>query len=69
MDLLEAKQYLNDVLEHKRCIPFIKFNGGIGRTKLAIREGNASCQGRFPEKSIKIILKLLRNAESNAEVI
>merc|ERR1712091_785922 len=32
MGLLQAKQYLEDVLEHKRCIVFRRFCGGVGRT-------------------------------------
>merc|ERR1711907_406666 len=35
MGLLQAKQYLEDVLEHKRCIVFRRFCGGVGRTAQA----------------------------------
>lgn len=28
----EVRKYFNDVLNHKRCVPFTRFNGGIGRT-------------------------------------
>merc|ERR1711990_1070888 len=52
MGLLQAKQYLEDVLEHKRCIVFRRFCGGVGR---------------WPKKSVEAILYLLKNAEANAE--
>ena len=32
MELVKAKRYLEDVLDHKRAIPFRRFCGGIGRT-------------------------------------
>jgi len=32
MELAKAKQYLEDVLDHKRAIPFRRFCGGVGRT-------------------------------------
>ncbi|CAA6653652.1 unnamed protein product [Spirodela intermedia] len=48
----KAKRYLEDVIAHKQAIPFTRFCGG----------------GRWPAKSAKFILDLLKNAESNAEV-
>ena len=32
MELGKAKKYLEDVLAHKRVIPFHRFCGGVGRT-------------------------------------
>ncbi|KAL0231678.1 hypothetical protein GEMRC1_011082 [Eukaryota sp. GEM-RC1] len=64
MSLEKAKRYLNDVLDHKRCIPFRRFNGHVGRTGQAKEFGVV--QGRWPEKSIKFVLDLLRNAEASA---
>merc|ERR1711941_218015 len=46
-------------------IPFRKFIGGIGRTPQA--KAFKMSQGRCPVKSCKILLDLLKNAESNAE--
>jgi large subunit ribosomal protein L17e len=66
MKLSKAYAYLNNVKEHKQCIPFRKFNGGVGRTAQAKEFGTT--QGRWPVKSVKFILDLLKNAESNAEV-
>ena len=65
MNLQVAKQYLDDVLEHKRVVPF-RVHRQVGRTAQA-KEFKAT-NGRWPEKSIKYILSLLKNAESNAEV-
>jgi len=68
MGLYQAKQYLEDVLEHKRVIVFRRFCGGVGRTAQAKNEGSTNGQGRWPKKTVKVLLDLLRNAESNAEV-
>jgi len=65
MSLEEAKKYLNAVVEHKRCIPFRRFKSGVSRAAQA-KEFKCT-QGRWPEKSCKIVLGLLQNAESNAE--
>ncbi len=68
MSLNKAKKYLEDVLAHKRCIPFRRYQGAVGRTTQAKNEGNPGGQGRWPVKSAEFILNLLKNAESNAEV-
>ena len=65
MLLKKAEQYLKEVLEHKRCIPYTKYDGSMGRTGQAIQFGLT--KGRWPEKSIKIVLGLLKNAGANAE--
>ena len=54
LPLVKAKRYLEDVLAHKQAIPFRRFCRGVGRT--------AQAKNRF-------ILDLLKNAESNAEVL
>ncbi|EFJ49632.1 component of cytosolic 80S ribosome and 60S large subunit [Volvox carteri f. nagariensis] len=68
MSLNKAKKYLEDVIAHKRCIPFRRYQGAVGRTAQAKNEGNPGGQGRWPVKSAEFILNLLKNAESNAEV-
>ncbi|GMH33208.1 hypothetical protein BSKO_01042 [Bryopsis sp. KO-2023] len=68
MQLDQAKTYLEDVLAHKRCIPFRRFCGGVGRTGQAKVEGSTTGQGRWPKKSVEVVLNLLKNAESNAEL-
>ncbi|SBT79908.1 60S ribosomal protein L17, putative [Plasmodium malariae] len=65
MKLLEAKKYLNDVIEKKRCVPFRRYNGGVGRTNQA-KEFNHT-QGRWPAKSCKFLLNVLDNVQANAE--
>lgn len=68
MELVKAKKYLDDVLAHKRAIPFRRFCGGVGRTAQAKNEGQTTGQARWPKKSAQVLLGLLKNAESNAEV-
>mmetsp|Transcript_32192 Transcript_32192/g.81816 ORF Transcript_32192/g.81816 Transcript_32192/m.81816 type:complete len:187 (-) Transcript_32192:102-662(-) len=68
MDLNKAKKYLEDVLAHKRAVPFRRYNGSTGRTAQAKNEGNPGGQARWPVKSAEFLLNLLKNAESNAEV-
>ena len=65
MLLNKAEQYLNDVLDHKRCIPYSRFDHSVGRCSAAIQFGLT--KGRYPEKSVKLVLNLLKNAKSNAE--
>eukprot|EP00927_Polykrikos_kofoidii_P060781 TRINITY_DN556_c0_g1_i1.p1 TRINITY_DN556_c0_g1~~TRINITY_DN556_c0_g1_i1.p1 ORF type:complete len:209 (+),score=38.44 TRINITY_DN556_c0_g1_i1:72-629(+) len=65
MNLKSAQKYLEDVCEKKQCIPFRKYTGCIGRTPQA--KAFKMSQGRWPVKSCKILLGLLKNAESNAE--
>mmetsp|Transcript_39837 Transcript_39837/g.115277 ORF Transcript_39837/g.115277 Transcript_39837/m.115277 type:complete len:186 (+) Transcript_39837:127-684(+) len=65
MTLRTAQKYLQDVCEKKRCIPFRKYRGCIGRTPQA-KEFKMT-QGRWPVKSCKVLLGLLKNAEANAE--
>eukprot|EP00746_Dinoflagellata_sp_MGD_P138103 gnl/MRDRNA2_/MRDRNA2_71820_c0_seq1.p1 gnl/MRDRNA2_/MRDRNA2_71820_c0~~gnl/MRDRNA2_/MRDRNA2_71820_c0_seq1.p1 ORF type:complete len:184 (+),score=50.23 gnl/MRDRNA2_/MRDRNA2_71820_c0_seq1:74-625(+) len=65
MNLRNAQKYLEAVCEKKQCIPFRKYKGCIGRTPQA--KAFKMSQGRWPIKSAKIVLDLLRNAESNAD--
>lgn len=65
--LAKAKRYLEDVMAHKQAIPFRRFCRGVGRTAQA-KNRHSNGQGRWPFKSAKFILDLLKNAESNAEV-
>ena len=65
MSLGDARAYLEAVLEHKRCVPFTRYEGSTGRTGQAQEFGLT--KGRWPEKSVRIVLALLKNAASNAE--
>ena len=60
----ETQRYLDEVLAHRRCIPFTRFNKHVGRTGQAIQFGVT--QGRWPEKVIKIVQGLLKSLEGNA---
>jgi len=65
MRLTKAFAYLNNVLGHKQCVPFRRFNGHVGRCAQAKQFGTT--QGRWPEKSVRFVLDLLENAKSNAK--
>lgn len=65
MKLPKAQKFLQDVIAHKQAVPFRRFNGGVGRCAQAKVWGVT--QGRWPEKSCKFLLGLLKNVESNAE--
>lgn len=65
MKLSKAYAYLGDVQEHKQCIPFRRFDGSMGRTGQA--KAFKTTKGRWPVKSVKFVLALLKNAESNAD--
>ena len=65
MLLNKAEEYLKDVLDHKRCVPFSRYDHSVGRCSAAIQFGLT--KGRYPEKSVRIMLYLLKNAKANAE--
>jgi len=65
MPLKRAVAYLKNVIGHKECVPFRRFNGGVGRCAQAKQWGTT--QGRWPKKSAEFLLQMLRNAESNAD--
>ena len=65
LKLKRAIKYLEDVLEHRDCIPYRRFTGHVGRTTQAKLHGVT--QGRFPEKSVRYIIQLLKNLQANAE--
>ena len=69
MTLKKSKGYLEDVLAKKQAVPFRFFNGCVGRSAQSKNTpGGYSAQCRWPTKSCKFLLHLLKNAESNAEV-
>ncbi|THH08511.1 hypothetical protein EW145_g2666 [Phellinidium pouzarii] len=65
LKLTKAYSYLGDVAERKQIVPFRRFAGGIGRASQA--KQFKTTRGRWPEKSVRFILRLLKNAESNAD--
>ena len=67
MNIRKAQNYLTDVIDHKQAIAFRVFNGGPGRSAQGKNLHAPGSQVRWPEKSAKLVLDLLKNAESNAE--
>ena len=65
MRLKRAIKYMEDVLQHRQVVPFRKHNGTIGRKAQA--KVFKLTQGRYPEKSVKQVLQLLKNLVSNSE--
>lgn len=57
-----AKSLLNDVLLHKRAIPYTRFTNGIGH-----RPGRIA-SGAYPEKACGMIIKLIESAEASAQL-
>ena len=58
----KARDYLQGVVEQKRCIPFGRYNNQVGH-----RSDPGVMSGRYPQKAATEVLKLLDNLESNAE--
>lgn len=65
MTLRRAQRFLKNVTEKKECVPFCRFNSGVGRTAQAKAWGTSI--GRWPKKSADFLLQLLKNAEANAD--
>lgn len=55
-----AKKILNNVVEHKLAIPFKRYNFDLSHKK---KIG----PGRYPEKASREFIKLIEDAESNAQ--
>jgi large subunit ribosomal protein L22 len=63
MMLAKAKQYLKDVIDKKKPVPYRRFTKKLGH-----RHGlEKAYAGRYPIKTAKHVLKLLDGAEANAE--
>ena len=56
-----AKEYLEEVIELKRAVPFKKYN-----TMVPHRKGKVG-PGRYPQKAANAILKVIVSAQANAE--
>ena len=66
MHIRKASKYLKDVTLKKQCVPFHCYSGGVGRCAQAKQWG--WMQGPWPKKSAEFLLRMLKNAESNAEL-
>jgi large subunit ribosomal protein L22 len=56
-----AKEYLQDVIDLKKAIPFKKFNRDTGH------KVGSMAAGRYPQKAAKEFLKLVGSVEANAQ--
>ena len=65
MKLNDAKKLLNNVLEEKEALPFWRHSHGSSH-KANISPKWKVKSGRYPKKAIKYVLKVLENAENNA---
>merc|ERR1712002_123000 len=65
MSLERAKKFLKNVLARKECVPFFRFNSGVGQCSQAKQWKNN--QGRWPAKSARYALDMLVNLENNAQ--
>ncbi len=63
MKVENAKNYLEDVIEMKKAVPFKRHNKKVGHRRGL--EGWPT--GRYPVKAASQILDVLNNAEANAE--
>ena len=59
----KARKLLEDVVNKKTAVPYRRYNKEIPH-----RKGNMA-SGRYPIKTINAILKILKNAEDNAQNI
>jgi large subunit ribosomal protein L22 len=63
MMLNQAKQYLKDVMDKKKPVPYRRFKKKAGHR----RGVEKTAAGRYPIKAAKHILNILKAAEANAE--
>ncbi|MBU4535159.1 MAG: 50S ribosomal protein L22 [Euryarchaeota archaeon] len=63
MKLERAKVYLEEVIQMQKAVPFKRHNKKVGHRKGL----NGWPTGRYPVKAAGHILKVLENAEANAE--
>jgi len=55
-----AESFLNDVMAHKRAVPYKKKNQGV-----AHRAGMGS--GKYSDRTVGYVLEILKNAKANAQ--
>ena len=65
MSLTNAKQYLRDVTELKKPVPFTRYNKKAGHRHGLPTKGTFS--GRYPIKAAQQVLNIVEAAEANAE--
>jgi large subunit ribosomal protein L22 len=63
MRLIEAKEFLEGVIEKKRPVPYFRY-----KKQIPHRRGlEGWCSGKYPVKTAQEILRLLDGVEANAE--
>jgi len=62
MPLDKAIDFLEDVVEHKKAVPYKRHVHGVPH-----RKGEGMASGRYPEKASKAIKDVLEQARNNAE--
>eukprot|EP00536_Pseudo-nitzschia_multiseries_P013183 jgi/Psemu1/309680/fgenesh1_kg.544_\ len=67
MKAAKALKHLDDVLQYKAVIPFVKYTGGIGRKGMAKQVNAPGDKGRWPVKATAVYRDLLLNCMANAE--
>jgi large subunit ribosomal protein L22 len=63
MTLTHAKEYLKDVIDKKKAVPFTRHNKKAGHRHGIVK----AAAGRYPIKAAAQVLKIVEAAESNAE--
>jgi large subunit ribosomal protein L22 len=63
MMLMQAKEYLRDVMEKKKAVPFTRYNKKAGHRRGLVN----AFAGRYPIKASERVLQVLQSAEANAE--
>ncbi len=61
--LEDARRMLEDVISLRRPVPFKRYKKGVGHR----RQLQGWKAGRYPVKAAKLVMKLLKSAEANAE--
>ena len=64
MKVQQALDYLESVIAHKRAVPFFRYNEGVAHHEQGHEWGCP--QARWPEKSCKLFIKLIKNALNGA---
>mmetsp|Transcript_40966 Transcript_40966/g.63945 ORF Transcript_40966/g.63945 Transcript_40966/m.63945 type:complete len:155 (+) Transcript_40966:1988-2452(+) len=65
MNILRAKNYLQNVVKKEEIVPFNRYKYGVSRKAQVKNQGGVN--GRWPVKSALYLLKVLKNAISNAK--
>ncbi|VFV36488.1 60s ribosomal protein l17-like, partial [Lynx pardinus] len=66
MHVQKTTKYLKDVTLQELCVPFLRYNGGVGRYAQAKQWGLT--HSRCPKKSAEFLLHMLKNSGCSAEL-